>query len=52
MNQEYFENSKEDIVEKLVNAKKLSLVLEVMDNFVIDDEYLSGLDISALLHMV
>ena len=52
LNMEYFENSKDTIIEKLVNAKKLSLVLEVMDQFEIDDEYMNSLDISALLHMV
>lgn len=52
LDQDYFTQGEEKIIDTLVNAKKLALVLDVTESFVIDKEYVDGLDISALQHMV
>lgn len=52
LDQGHFESKSESICETLEQMKKISLILEVSEDFEMDEEFLNGLDIAALPHLV
>jgi len=52
LNSGYFSDVKDVISEKLTNTKKFSLLLDYMDQFKMDEDFLNQLDISVLPHVV
>lgn len=52
LDQEYYAQRSESILALLKSVKKAALLAEVMDQFVIDQEYLESIDIVSIPHMV
>jgi foldase protein PrsA len=52
LDQTYFSTEKESIRTTLEEAKKLSLILDAKDSFEMDEEFMNGLDIANLPHLV
>ncbi len=52
LDQSYYAEASEDILDLLKNAKKASLVADHLEDFKLDEDFLNGVDISAIPHLV